>query len=198
MMQDHTGDKAQKTANCDQNVAHGLVSRLTRPLAIIGMMGAGKSRTGRALALALGLPFIDSDQEIEAACGCTITDYFTLHGEESFREAEFKVLKRLLASGPAVVAAGGGAVVNPATRALFREQAFTIWLQAEPETLARRCAGSTTRPLLQGGDPKAILAALLEKRRPFYEDAASITVSSDAGGTEKIVASIMQALETHL
>lgn len=198
MMQDRTREKAQKTANYDENMARFITNTLTLPIVMIGMMGAGKTHTGKALATALSLPFIDNDQEIERTCGCTIADYFTHKGEESFRALEHKTLKALIEGKPKVIAAGGGIVIHPDTRALLKNKAYAVWLQADPSILAARCAGDHARPLLQGGDPRIILEQLLEKRRNWYAETAAITVRSDAGDISTSIEAILSSLNSLL
>lgn len=195
MMQDHTGEKAQKTANCDQNVSADSVS-VTDPIVLIGMMGSGKSQLGRILAKTMGLPFIDSDTEFETAAGCAITDYFERYGEAAFRTGEYKVMERLLDGTPKIIAAGGGVVTLPETRALLKTKATTIWLQASVDVLVERTAGSNKRPLLQTGDPKEILTALLEKRAPLYEEVAAFAVSTDRAVGDEALNIIMKGLSS--
>lgn len=192
MMQDHTGDKAQKSANCDQNVSAIPVSC---PVVLIGMMGSGKSQLGRHLAKSTGLPFVDSDTEFETAAGCSIADYFTRYGEDAFRQGEFKVMERLLDDAPKIIAAGGGVVSLPQTRDLLKTKAVTVWLQASVDTLVERTAGNNKRPLLQTGDPKEILTTLLEKRSPLYEEVAAFSVSTDRAVGDEALNAILKGLQ---
>ncbi len=170
---------------------------INRPLVLVGMMGAGKTTIGRRLAEKLALPFHDADAEIEAAAGMSVSELFEKHGEASFRQGETKVIARLLAVGPIVLATGGGALTSPETRALVRDRAISIWLRAEVDTLVRRATRRPTRPLLKRGDPKETIARLLAERTPYYEQ-ATLTVESQPGAHGKTVAAILAALENHL
>src|SRR6056297_1729786 len=140
-----------------------------RTIALVGLMGAGKSTVGRRLADRLGRKFFDSDSEIEKAAGLSVSDIFALHGEEEFRRGEHNVLKRLLNDPPHVLATGGGAYLNPLTRDLMREKAVTIWLNADLETLWKRVSRRNHRPLLKADNPKSVLSRLLSERAPIYE-----------------------------
>ena len=166
-----------------------------RTVALVGLMGAGKSTVGRRLAGKLGRPFVDSDDEIEKAAGLSVADIFALHGEEEFRRVERKVLQRLLDGPPQVLATGGGAYLNADTRELMREHAITIWLNADLETLWKRVSRRNHRPLLRRPDAKEVLSNLFDERRPIYE-LADLTVPSVDGPHSKTVTSIIKALET--
>ena len=148
-----------------------------RTIALVGLMGAGKSTVGRRLADVLGRKFYDSDVEIERAAGLSISDIFSIHGEAEFRRGERKVLARLLDEAPHVLATGGGAYLDPETRSLLREKAVTVWLNADLETIWKRVSRRDTRPLLRAPDPKGVLARLFEEREPIYK-AALIEKSS--------------------
>jgi shikimate kinase len=179
--------------------ADALRARLgSRTIALVGMPGSGKSSVGRRLAPRLGLPFVDADVAIEeAAGGMSIADIFAKHGEAEFRSLEARVIARLLDEGPAVIATGGGALLNASTRALLRDRAVSIWLKAEIPVLMRRVRRKNDRPLLKGQDPEATLKQLLADREPFYAE-APIVVTSREGPHEAVVDSIMQALEHRL
>lgn len=166
-----------------------------RTVALVGLMGAGKSTVGRRLANRLGLDFVDSDDEIEKAAGLSVADIFALHGEEEFRRVEHKVLDRLLKGPARVLATGGGAYLNEKTRELMREQAVTVWLNADLETLWKRVSRRSHRPLLRRPDAKEVLADLFQQRRPIYE-LADITVPSVEGPHSKTVTAIIEALES--
>ena len=165
-----------------------------RTIALVGLMGAGKSTVGRRLADALGREFYDSDGEIEKAAGLSIADIFTMHGEAEFRRGERRVLERLLEQRPHVLATGGGAYLDPATRDLLREKAITIWLNADLETLWRRVSRRSHRPLLKTENPKGALSRLLDERTPIYEK-ADLVVRSQDGPHKATVNAILQALE---
>lgn len=168
--------------------------RLVRPVVLVGLMGAGKSSVGSRLARALSAPFRDSDVEIETAAAMTIPEIFARYGEAHFRDGERRVIARLLGEGPMVLATGGGAYMDPETRALVEERAVSVWLRADLDTLHARTAGRGNRPLLQTGDPRATLAALIERRYPVYAE-ADVIVDSLAGAThERMVARIVAAL----
>ncbi len=159
-------------------------------------MGAGKSTIGRRLAKRLGRPFADSDQEIEAAAGCSISEFFDRYGEAAFREGERKVIARLLGGAPIVLATGGGAFMDEQTRSLIREKALSIWLRADLDTLVERCSRRNTRPLLAGKDVRAVLRELMERREPVYA-LADIHVTTGDGPHEDVVTAIVKALKNH-
>lgn len=165
----------------------------SRHFALVGLMGAGKTSVGRLLALRLGLPFHDSDETVAHAAGLSIHEMFARQGEPAFRALERSAVARLLAGERSVIATGGGAVTEPATREALRGQAFTIWLDATPPTLAGRLAESNDRPLLDGDDAKAILDRLLQQRRPFYA-AADLRVGTDDLVAEEVAELIIGAL----
>jgi shikimate kinase len=142
-----------------------------RTIALVGLMGAGKSSIGRRLAQRLHIPFIDADTEIEAAAGATIEEIFERHGEAAFREGERRVIARLLEGPVQVLATGGGAFIDESIRALLRERAITVWLRADIELLLPRVLRRNNRPLLKAGDPRAILERLIAERHPIYAEA---------------------------
>jgi shikimate kinase len=169
---------------------------LTRPLVLVGLMGAGKTTIGRRLAKEIGLDFFDSDAEITEAAGCSISDIFALYGEAIFRDLEKRVLSRLLAGAPAVIATGGGAFMNPDIRDAIKTHATSLWLRAEVEVLEDRVSRRNTRPLLEHGDKHAILSRLIEERYPTYA-LADLSVNSGKGTHESVVAEIVHLLTTH-
>lgn len=165
---------------------------------LIGMMGVGKSSIGRRLAARLGIPFVDADAEIERAAGMSIADIFARHGEDAFRSGEARVIARLLNGGPQVLATGGGAVMDPGTRALIGEKGVSIWLSAEFELLLRRISKRKgERPLLQTGDPAVTLRELMATREPIYAQ-ADLTVQSRDVPHEAVVAEIVERLADFL
>ena len=165
---------------------------LTRTVVLIGLMGCGKSSVGRVLAEQLKVPFRDSDTEIEAAAARSIPEIFEEFGEPEFRELERRVVARLL-QGPAhVLATGGGAFMNPVTRALLLEQATPVWLRADLDVLVARTAGRTHRPLLNRGEPRQILAKLIDERYPVYAE-APVVVESRAQQTHAEMAGRIRA-----
>lgn len=150
-----------------------------RRIVLVGLMGAGKTSIGRRLAARLGLPFLDADAEIELAAGCTIPELFSRYGETYFRDGEKKVIRRLLAGGPAVVAFGGGAFMDPDTRAATRDRAISVWLRCDLPTLVRRVASRENRPLLNNEDHSATLGSLMARRYPIYAEADVIVDCGD-------------------
>ena len=170
------------------------MARLKRTIALVGMMGAGKSSVGRRLAAQLGVPFRDADFEIEAAAGCTIAEIFDRFGEKAFRDGERRVILRLLTEPPHVLATGGGAFVDERTRTQIKADAVSIWLRAPPELLAARVQRRETRPLLRDGDPREILEKLLAAREPFYAE-ADISLDIEDGPHATVVERIIAALE---
>ncbi|ADM08252.1 putative shikimate kinase [Parvularcula bermudensis HTCC2503] len=169
---------------------------ISRPVVLIGLMGAGKTTVGRRLAELLALPFKDADEEIEDAANMSVADIFETYGEGYFREGERKVIERLLSEGPMVLATGGGAFMNAATRELVKLKAISIWLRADLDLLVKRTAQKATRPLLQQGDAREILARLLKERAPVYAE-ADIVVDSLEGPHLKTVNRIIKALDRH-
>ena len=146
-------------------------ARLTRHVALVGLMGAGKSAIGKRVAAAIGARFLDADREIEIAAGMTISDIFETRGESEFRMGERRVIARLLEEPPLLLATGGGAFMDRSTRTLLRKKATTIWMRAELDVLAKRCARRSNRPILKNGNPREILAGLIETRYPVYAKA---------------------------
>jgi shikimate kinase len=135
-------------------------------------MGAGKTSVGRRLARSLAAPFKDADEEIVTAAGMSIADIFALYGEPRFRELERRVVARLLEEPPQVLALGGGAFIDPETRARVKSLALSVWLRADLATLvARTMRKKGSRPLLAGGDPHGTLAQLMARRYPIYAEA---------------------------
>jgi shikimate kinase len=166
---------------------------LDRPIVMVGMMGAGKSAIGRRLAQRLGLPFVDADAEIERAAGATIAEIFEKHGEAVFRDGERRVIARLLDGPVGVLATGGGAFMDPETRARIRALGITVWLKADLETLVERVSRRGHRPLLKNGDPREIIARLLAERGPIYAE-ADITVETGHAPTAATVERVIEAL----
>jgi len=179
-------------------LAEKIVAALAgRPLVLVGMMGSGKTSIGKRLAQRLGLGFVDSDHEIEAAHRLTISEIFASHGEPYFRDGERRVLARLIGEGERVIATGGGAFIDPRTRELIRDRAVSIWLHAEFGVLMRRVRKRPTRPLLQNDDPEGVMRRLIDQRYPVYAEADIAAQSRDAPH-EVIVEEIIQALDAHL
>src|SRR5262249_6132849 len=159
-----------------------------------GMMGAGKSSIGRRVAQRLGIPFVDADEEIEIAhAGMKIREIFAEHGEPYFRAGEARVIARLLDGGPQVLATGGGAFMNPDTRAAIGAKGISVWLKAEFDVLMKRIKRRHDRPLLKTEDPGAMLRKLMEERYPVYA-LADLMVQSRDVPHDKIVDEIVHAL----
>lgn len=167
---------------------------LQRPIVMVGLMGAGKSSIGRRLAQRLGLPFIDADDEIEAAAGCTIPDFFNRFGEDEFRRGEERVICRLLDGPPQVVATGGGAFMSRVTRDKVKQKAISVWLRAELDVLLRRVRRRNNRPLLAGRDQRQVLNELIERRYPVYAE-ADLVVDSGEGPHDEVVERIVTQLQ---
>jgi shikimate kinase len=167
--------------------------RLTRTVALVGLMGVGKSTVGRKLAESLSAQFIDSDEEIEKAAGLSVQEIFDRLGEPEFRRGERRVIERLLNGPPIVLATGGGAYMDPQTRALLKDKATTVWLRADLETIWKRVSRRDTRPLLKRDNPKQVLADLHAARAPVYAE-ADIVVDSGDGPAAEAVKVIREAL----
>lgn len=176
---------------------HALAHRLDRPVVLVGLMGAGKSTVGRRLAKRLGLPFTDSDHEIARAAGLSAAEVFERFGEKEFRDGERRVVARLVEEEPRVIATGGGAFLDPDTRALLDERTITVWLDAPVDILAERTGRRDTRPLLREGDRAEILGKLDQQRRPIYAE-ADLHIHSSVQAHAKVVDAIIKALEEHL
>lgn len=183
---------AENTSKMIGDTHHSLLT-LHKPVVLVGLMGAGKSTIGRRLAHALGVAFIDSDNEIVEAAGCSVADIFETYGESIFRDLEQRVLCRLLGNEPCVIATGGGAFINPTIREAIKGKATSVWLKAELEILLERVSRRDTRPLLKSGDKSVILSKLMEERYPIYAE-ADIAIDSNAGLHEMVVAGIIDAL----
>ncbi|MFT3729262.1 MAG: shikimate kinase [Terricaulis sp.] len=167
---------------------------LDRTIALVGLMGAGKTTIGRRLAQALKLPFADADDAIVEAAGQSIQEIFAEHGELEFRRGERRVIRRLLDEPPHVLATGGGAFIDPRTRALMKEKAISIWLKAPLDVLMQRVARRDHRPLLKEDDPRAVMERLMAERYPIYAE-ADITIETDAGPHNAAVRAIITALK---
>ena len=160
-------------------------------------MGVGKSTIGRKLATALDIPFRDADTEIEKAAGRSISDIFAERGEDEFRAGERRVIARMMEEEPHVLATGGGAFMNPDTRALIGEKAISVWLKADLDVLVRRVSRKDTRPLLVGRDPRKVLKGLIKERYPIYA-LAEIVIETDDRPANAAVEAILAALSERL
>ncbi len=166
------------------------------PLVLVGMMGAGKTSVGRRLAKQLGRTFLDSDLEIEAAAGMSIQDFFATHGEPDFRVGEAKVIQRLLKEKNVVLATGGGAFIDPATRDIIKKQSVSVWIRAEFDLLFARVSRKSNRPLLQTPNPQQTLKDLIEARYPIYQE-ADVTITSRDVPHETVVNDIINGLNQY-
>lgn len=168
-----------------------------RTIVLVGLMGAGKSAIGKRLAQRLGLPFVDADHEIEQAAGCSIEEFFAKHGEAAFREGERRVMARLLDQPVQVLATGGGAFMDPGTRALVQAKAISVWLRAELPVLLDRVQRRSNRPLLKQGDPREVLERLIALRYPVYGEADIVVESRDVPA-ERTTQDVLDALDKYL
>jgi shikimate kinase len=191
LMETKTGPETRPPAEA---TARRILAALAgRSIVLVGLMGAGKTTVGRRLAQRLGLPFLDADVEIEKAAAQTIPDIFAAHGEAYFRDGERRVIARLLAEGPNVLATGGGAFMNEATRRRIAESGISIWLKADLATLMARVRRKSNRPLLDNPDPEGTMRRLMDERHPLYAT-ADLTVFSGDGSHETVVDDIVVAL----
>lgn len=174
-----------------------LSEMLDRPIVLVGLMGAGKSTVGRRLARRLGIPFVDSDVEIEEAAGSSTAELFERYGERDFRDGERRLVARLVDGTVRVIATGGGAFIDPRTRELLNERAITVWLDAPIDILAERTARRNTRPLLRTGNRAATLARLSGERQRMYEE-AQIHIRSGNGAHGDVVDAIVAAIHDRL
>jgi cytidylate kinase len=168
-----------------------------RSIVLVGMMGAGKTAVGRKLASRLGWRFIDSDTEIEAAAGMSITQIFDSYGEPAFRDGERRVIARLLGGDRCVLSTGGGAFMDADTRTLIAAEAISVWLKADIDILVQRTAQRDDRPLLKGGDVRERLTDLLTLREPVYS-MADIAVVSDDRPPEDTAERVLAALQNYV
>jgi shikimate kinase len=170
---------------------------IDRTIVLVGLMGAGKSCIGRRLAQALGVAFVDADAEVEKAAGLSVAEIFARYGEPYFRDGERRVMARLLHGPPSVLAAGGGAFMDPETRRLIKNQATSIWLRADLDTLSARTKGRSHRPLLNQGDPRETLARLMAERYPVYAE-ADVTIDTGPDNPAITTGAALAALERHI
>ena len=159
-------------------------------------MGAGKTTIGRRLARRLAMPFVDADDEIEVAAGCSIDEIFEIHGEAAFRDGERRVIARLLKQPAIVLATGGGAFLDPETRLRIRQTAVSIWLRSDIATLVRRIKRRRNRPLLKSADPEAVVKRLVAERYPVYAQ-ADIVVDSTDGPHGFVVETVIKKLNVY-
>ncbi len=156
-------------------------------------MGAGKTTVGRRLAVRLGCEFVDADDEIVKAAGCSVQEIFETYGEQAFRDVERRVIARLLENGAQVLATGGGAFINAETQDAIRMHGISIWLRADLDTLVSRTIGRAGRPLLKDKDPTDILKNLMEERYPVYAG-ADIVIETGEGPPDEVVEVVIERL----
>jgi shikimate kinase len=168
-----------------------------RPLVLVGMMGAGKTTVGRRLATRLGRRFVDSDEEVEKAAGMSIEDIFAAHGEADFRAGEVRVIARLLKEADLVLGTGGGAFINPETRALVKQSAVSVWIKADFDLLFSRVSRRSNRPLLKTAKPRETLQHLIDLRYPTYAEADVTVVSKDVP-QDHVASEVVDALLVYL
>ena len=178
-------------------LAGAVAPRLDLPIAMIGLMGAGKSTVGRRLADALRIGFVDADEAIEEAARLSVAEIFERFGEAHFRDGERRVIARLIEERRGVIATGGGAFMDDATRGLLLERAICVWVDCDIATLVERTGRKDTRPLLKDGDPEAILTRLHRERSPIYAE-AHLRVPSDDGPHSVTVARVLEAIDAWL
>ncbi|MCE8511262.1 shikimate kinase [Ruegeria pomeroyi] len=174
----------------------GRAAALHKTVVMVGMMGAGKTAVGRALAQRLGVPFLDSDAEIENAANMSIPEIFERDGEAFFRDRESQVIGRLLKGAPCVLSTGGGAFLAEANRRMISERGVSVWLKADLSVLWNRVRHKDTRPLLRTADPRATLRALYEARVPLYSEADLCVISDGETAIEQMVDRVIAALAT--
>lgn len=171
---------------------------LTKPIVMVGLMGAGKTSIGRALARNLGIPFVDSDKEIEKAAGCSVVDIFSMYGEQEFRRVEEKIIERLIDTPPLikVISTGEGAFITPAVRKIVMDKALSVWLKADLELLVKRTNFRHTRPQLLNTDSRKILAQLINERYDTYA-LANVMVETRDENIHKTLNKVLSAIEKY-
>ena len=174
-----------------------LIRRIDRPIALVGMMGSGKSMLGRRLAKATRLPYADTDHLVEEMAGLSIADIFDLAGEGKFRELEQRAISDVLSDGPAIISTGGGAICNPDTAAILIEKSVVVWLRATPANLLERIGSTQSRPLLAGDDPLGVLNRLTAEREQYYAQ-AHIHLTTDGMSTTAAFDALLHILDRNL
>ncbi|MDR3425034.1 MAG: shikimate kinase [Alphaproteobacteria bacterium] len=192
-----SGQEKYVTGNYGMNKSNPEVFSLTRPVALLGMMGAGKSSVGRALADLLSVPYYDSDAEIEAAARCSVAQIFGDYGEAEFRRMERQVIARLLNSGICVLSLGGGAFIDTQTRERIKNTALSVWIKVDRELLLTRVRRHGDRPLLKNGDPEENLSRILKEREPVYAE-ADLTILCDDRPVGQNARRVMEAIKEAL
>ena len=170
---------------------------LKRPIVLVGLMGAGKSKIGRQISIDFDIEFIDTDAEIENVAGMSIAAIFDLYGEEKFREIEAREISTLLKGKPAVISTGGGAYMQEKTRAIINQSGLSVWLKAKPETLAERISNTDSRPLLRGKDPVKVLQQLAKERYPLYQE-AELVIDTDGLSLAKAIEKVKKTITSYI
>tara|TARA_Y100000588_G_C14268786_1_gene931264 strand:- start:430 stop:981 length:552 start_codon:yes stop_codon:yes gene_type:complete len=168
-------------------------SVIPKTIALVGLMGAGKTSVGRRLAQRFSVPFVDADHEIEAAAGCTIAEFFDKYGESEFRKGEKRVIARILSNEPCILATGGGAFMSLETRKCIRKTAISLWLRAELDVLKTRLSGRSGRPLLKTPNLDETLKALINERYPVYSE-ADLVVDSNTASLDETVDNVFKTI----
>jgi len=168
---------------------------LKAPIVLVGMMGAGKTAIGGAVARQLGVQFLDSDEALVEAANSSIAEIFERDGEAFFRARESEVIARLLDGAPAVLSTGGGAFLSEANRAMIADKATSVWLEADLALLWERVRHKTTRPLLRTADPYATLKDIYEARTPIYAQAALAVTACPKYSIDDMAARVIDALD---
>lgn len=193
----HNPDMSNEDPPSELHKIDMIRARLDRPVALIGMMGAGKTRLGKILSERLGLPFVDSDEEIEKAASLSIPEIFEKFGEPYFRDGERRVIKRLIEEGGSIISTGGGAILNPDTAQELWRDTIAIWVRADIDVMLERTSRNDKRPLLKGGHPREIMTRLMEARYPIYQQ-AHVTVESRNGGGDDVVSQSINGIYDYL
>lgn len=193
----HSQTRANAQTPVETSAVADIVARIDRPVVLVGLMGAGKSTVGRRLAAIMGRDFVDADEAIEDAAQRRISEIFEQFGEAYFRDGERRVIARLMEENSGVIATGGGAFVDPDTRALILEKGIAVWIDCDIDTLVERTSRRGHRPLLKSGDPLEILTRLLNERGPLYAE-APVRVKSNEGPHAETAHAILRAIEDYL
>mgnify|MGYP000908134654 CR=1 FL=1 len=174
------------------------IAKINKPIALVGLMGAGKTSLGKILARHLGWDFIDSDSEIEKSAGCSISDIFSLYGEEEFRRGEARVISRLFEQKKQMVlSTGEGAFITPEVRDLIKTSSISIWLKADLGVLIKRTSHTNRRPLLKDDNPAQVLENLIVKRYPLYAQ-ADITITSADEDIKTTLNKTLEAIKEYI
>lgn len=184
-------------ANYGMNKSNDKKISLTRPVVLLGMMGAGKTSVGRALAEIMSVPFYDADTEIEKASGHSVAGIFAQYGEAEFRRLERQIIARLLQSGVCILSLGGGAFIDPQTRERIKQSALSVWLKVDHALLLERVLRHGDRPLLKEGDPKEKMERLLAEREPVYAQADLIVLCDDRP-VAQTAKRVSEAISSHI